>query len=359
LAMTMVADGDHAGALMALDEAPRLDEHSAEGYQLRATVREAEELYEGALEDWRRYGAYATDEEERRHLGRTLLRVEGLSLLQGKVGSGQFADARRAFTDALEPNPVRSNLNRAMGEGLYAVEDWRGALDAFTAAMQEQGATADLLERRGSARFSLRDFTGARGDYDRAIELDPKRAELYVRRGKAHYFTGAGPDAFSDFSRAIELDPANAEALTMRGHIQMAAKTYEKARADYAAATEADPTNGWAWLALANARAALEDSSGALAAYAEAIKVMPGLGYMRRGNLYTNLKEWKKASEDFTRSMAADAERPDPHFYRAQCHVELKNTSMAISDLERFLQMAPNHPLGRIAKAKLSLLRGR
>ena len=120
------------------------------------------------------------------------------------LDAGDFAEASRDYSSALELDPNNPVYHNNLGIALR------------------------YMER----------FADAIAEYDRAIDLDPEYRDAYTNRGVAHADRGDLERGVRDFDRAVEIDPTFWFAISQRGLALWALGRREEAEADYAKVSE-------------------------------------------------------------------------------------------------------------------------
>ena len=120
------------------------------------------------------------------------------------LDTGDFAEASRDYSTALELDPENPVYNNNLGLSLRYMEQFDAAIEA----------------------------------YDRAIELDHEYRDAYTNRGVALADKGHLEMAVKDFGRAIAIDPEFWFAISQRGLALWALGKRSEAEADYARVSE-------------------------------------------------------------------------------------------------------------------------
>jgi tetratricopeptide (TPR) repeat protein len=244
--------------------------------------------------------------------------VEAIQSGHAAQSKGEFAEALKAYTRAIELDPddtaalrfraaLRNQLNDhrgALGDvnrvlqlapddpdmlnmrgieyyalGMYDDEPdaYEKAVRAYTAAIEASPKDAIVYANRGYSRRRLADFEGALEDFNTALQLDPDCDHARKGRAVAWAKLGDAARAMEDADYFFERSPRDANAFVERGYVKVAAGDMEGGYADFDEAARLEPNNpqrhnGIAWrratapnrgaynpgLALAHARRACE-----------------------------------------------------------------------------------------------------
>jgi eukaryotic-like serine/threonine-protein kinase len=231
---------DFPQATAQLDEALRLQPHSAGLYRTRAYFRiERQDLRQdlpGALRDFEEAirleppGSKQRLAEDHTERGLILVDLE------------RPGEALQAYDRALAIYPEHASAHRFRGGVLLKLKRYAEAAHAFDEYMKRGRPEAPDHAARAVARTKLRDYVGAVADYSRALDLEPGSSLLYARRGWT-YVVGEAPGlALHDFQKALELDPNNADAYTGRGYALAKLHQYRPAVVDASRAMTLAPS---------------------------------------------------------------------------------------------------------------------
>ena len=187
-------------------------------------------------------------------------------------------------------------------------------IEVCSDAIKRDPENANLYNNRGNLYLILNDHEFAFADFDKAIELEPDYASAYNNRGVAFRRIGLFEQAIADFDQAIELDPDFVEACSNRGIAYLNIGAYQQAIADFDQAIALNPD------------------------FAEA--------YLNRGLACRQLEKYDLALDDFDYVLDQDPESPIAYLGRGMIYLTAEgyqNCRRARNDLERFLELAPEH----------------
>ena len=164
--------GDNQGAIIAYNEAIRLNPNLAEAYNNRGIVRDELGDKPGAIDD---------------------------------------------YNLAIKFNPNLAQAYNNRGVVRKELGDKPGAIDDFNQAIKINPNDADAYYNRGIVRKELGDKQGAIDDYTLAIKFNPNLAQAYYNRGNDYRKSGANQEAIQDYSQAIKINPNFTESYYNRG----------------------------------------------------------------------------------------------------------------------------------------------
>ena len=122
--------------------------------------------------------------------------------------------------------------------------DYDRAIADYTQTIKLNPEYAPAYYERGLVYRYKRDYDRAIEDYTLAIAIDPNYKEAYNHRGIVYSSNKNDYDrAIEDFTRAIGIDPNYATALNNRGVAYERKRDVDRARADYEAALRIDPND--------------------------------------------------------------------------------------------------------------------
>jgi tetratricopeptide (TPR) repeat protein len=296
--------------------------------------------------------------------GLALLALRGRDAAPAPPGPAPVARPRPAA-------PLSAVELEARARKALAAHDPAAARADATKALELDPTLARAWATRGWARGHAPsyDWDGEIADGTRAIELDPALAAGWYVRAHGRSFKGEGgasdewPRALADATKAVELDRTLAAAWETRGWSRIASGDWEGGLADSTTAVELDPTLGHAW---ANRGSILlfgahPDIESAILAFSRAVELIPEAAWIwsNRGIARSRNGDLSGAVEDLTRAIAIEPKKADHLSVRAKMYVELHQLDEAISDLERYLELAPAGSQGaKAARSTLERLRG-
>ena len=146
--------------------------------------------------------------------------------------------------------------------------------------------------QRAYCKAQLRDYLSAIEDYKIALSINPDDAITYLNLGVANYYSGDKNNTLY-FDKAIEIDPKNmAEAYFMKGLVLINNDLYPEAINELSKAIEIKSD----WAAF----------------------------YFSRVTCYSNINEFQKAIDDYTRAGQLDFSRSKIDENIAYCKEEMK-----------------------------------
>jgi tetratricopeptide (TPR) repeat protein len=248
--------GDNQGAIIAYNEAIRLNPNDADAYYNRGNVRKDLGDKQGAIDDY------------------------NLAL-------------------KINPNYALAYNNRGIVRD--DLGDKQGAIDDYTLAIKFNPNDAEAYNNRGIVRDDLGDKQGAIDDYNLAIKFNPNLAQAYNNRGIVRDELGDKPGAIDDYNLAIKFNPNYAEPYNNRGVVRKELGDKQGAIDDFNLAIKFNPNYALAYNNRGNVRKELGDKQGAIDDYTLAIKINPNYAnaYYNRGVVRYELGDKQGAIDDF------------------------------------------------------------
>ncbi|MEI6610958.1 MAG: tetratricopeptide repeat protein [Deltaproteobacteria bacterium] len=161
--------------------------------------------------------------------------------------SGNYTDAAKAFSKAIELNPsdAEAYYNRGTAYGMLA--NTQQAIKDFNKAIELNPQFPVAYYNRGKAYSELGNMQQTIKDYNKAIELNLQDAWAFFGRGVTYAKLGNQQQAVKDYNKAIELNPQNASAYNNRGAAYAKLGNQQQSIKDYNKAIELNPQDAEAY----------------------------------------------------------------------------------------------------------------
>lgn len=232
---------------------------------------------------------------------------------------------------------------------------WKDAFTLWNDAVRKSPHKARAYNNRGLSFENQGNFLKAISDFNKAIEIDPEFVKAYNNRGMAYGKQGNLSQAISDFNKA------NAKEDNSNQSVSYDKKNFYKLIAEYTKSIEMNPKNievnyyarGRIYLKLDKFIQAISDFNKAIEInpkYAEAYNYR-GIAYGKQGNL-------SQANADFIKAKAynnmpvnsasqgklseINSTHKEDYFNRGADSFDQGNVTLAISDYNKAIKMAPN-----------------
>ncbi len=203
---------------------------------------------------------------------------------------------------AEEPKNLDAYFYRAIAKN--DLGNYRGAIVDYSKIIVEE-PDADTYYNRGNSRYSIKDLTGAKEDYAKAYMLDKNFIDALYSLACVKLDLGENESAIKDFTSVLKEAPRNSSVYTLRATAYKALEQFTNALNDYSAAVFVDPS---------------ADS------------------YYNRGVFFMNIKYYKDANGDLTRSLKFNKNNAYAYFYRGASNLLLGDFNAAITDFSEAIK---------------------
>jgi tetratricopeptide (TPR) repeat protein len=288
--------GDNQGAIIAYNEAIRLNPNLAEAYNNRGIVRDELGDKPGAIDD---------------------------------------------YNLAIKFNPNLAQAYNNRGVVRKELGDKPGAIDDYNLAIKFNPNLAEAYNNRGVVRKELGDKPGAIDDYNLAIKFNPNYAEPYNNRGVVRKELGDKPGAIDDYNLAIKFNPNLAEAYNNRGNVRKDLGDKQAAIDDFTQAIKINPNYDKAYYNRGNVRKELGDKQAAIQDYNQALTINPNYAnaYNNRGIVRKELGDKQGAIDDYTLAIKINPNYANAYYNRGNARSALGDNFQAISDFQQAAQL--------------------
>jgi tetratricopeptide (TPR) repeat protein len=199
---------------------------------------------------------------------------------------------------------------------------YRQAIDDLDKALERDSEYVDAYNNRGFAALQLRRYDRALADFNAALRLNPKYVNAYNNRGLAKQQMGDLAGAVYDFTQAMMLDPQNPKYYGHRRDVYVLQGLHEQAREDERK--------------IAFLLRVRELTAG--------IQLNPKApaGYLARAQLYQDHGDELHALADLQRALDVAPQHIPALLQRAALHCAEKQYQSAIADCEAVLALQPH-----------------
>ncbi len=313
--------GQYQAAIADLDASLGRDPTQFEGYMLRGDARFNQGHYEAALADYNLSTVLGNDTVDP-HLKRA-----NIHLQQG--------DFQQAITTAdkvlnLDPSAIEALLIKSMS--YYHLKAYDQAQMVAQQALEQNPDLAWAYAYVGGSLMWLdtSDNDPTITALEKALMLDPNLVEAYAFRGRLSYREEELDSALEDLNKAIELgDEANivtALAYAWRGAVQIELEMYDEAKQDLEKAISLAPHEP--------------------------------IVYLRYGDFYEQEDEYNTALNYYHIAQALAPDYHRPYGFRASTLFLMNELDQALADVNRLLELSPNHSWAYGLRANIYELQG-
>lgn len=148
-----------------------------------------------------------------------LLEEEYASRGDSCIRNGDFEEAIRNYTVALELNPVDAQVYADRAKARIGNNDIENAIADYSKAIEHafENQDGEYYAARGELYLDQEKYDDAIADFNDAIQRGDTSFWLYTRRGLAYAGKGELDNAIADYSEAIKSEPQNVEGYFWRG----------------------------------------------------------------------------------------------------------------------------------------------
>jgi tetratricopeptide (TPR) repeat protein len=194
----------------------------------------------------------------------------GNSLFELKDFDGAIWEYRKA----IELEPASGDFHYNIANVFYVLKDLDRATASYRQALQFQDS-ADIHLGLGNVLVQRGELDGAAAEYERTLQLDPNSHQAYCGLGDVFFLKKDHYGAAAKFRHAIQLNPKDAYAHRCLATVLMEKDDFDGAAAAYRTAIELDPNNAEGHYGLGMVLCCKKDLNGAYAACQRAIQVGP------------------------------------------------------------------------------------
>jgi tetratricopeptide (TPR) repeat protein len=274
-----------------------------------------------------------------------------------KMQQGDIAGAVEDYTAGIKydpDNPTFADAYLNRGVAREQKRDLKGAIEDYTKAIALQPTLALAYGNRGQIYIDLENFKAAITDFNEAVRLDPELASAFNSRGVAREKMGDLDGAITDYSKAIEVNPSHFRAYFNRAEVFGQKGNWKAAITNYDAAIRLNPRSAAAYFYRSSARYELGDINGAITDLDEAVRIEPNWGgYGTRGKLKMELGDLRGALADMNEAVRLAPYNGEVYVHRSMVYYELGDYAKADADLQKLLEVEPNHPVALEIKKNL------
>ena len=200
------------------------------------------------------------------------------------------------------------------GQALFDKGNYAEAIKAYTNAIELNPNHGEAYRRRGVCKANLKNHEAAIPDFTKAIEINPKNSRAYNGRGNAkHKGLKDYAGAMSDFNKAIELDPAYSNAYYSRGILKIDMKDFMGAGNDCEASIAINRKYSPGYICLGVINYEFKDFHNAIQIFTKAIELDPksDFAYYNRAQSYKGAGDAANAAKDFQKTLEINPRRKD------------------------------------------------
>jgi tetratricopeptide (TPR) repeat protein len=254
----------------------------------------------------------------------------------------RYEEAITVYQSVVELNPEHAAAYNNLGVAHKTQKRYEEAIIAYQQAIALNSEYGMVYYNLGNTYYAQKRYEEAITVYQRAIELNPEYDSIYIHLGNTYDEQKRYKEAIMAYQRAIELNPENVAAHNNLGITYYNQKRYEEAIMAYQYAIELNSENATAYYNLGIAYKAQKLYEKAVKAYQRAIKLNPedAIVYSNLGNIYKILERYDDALKNSDRAIEIDPENELAYYLRALTNIKLNQSESANPDFQKAITIA-------------------
>ena len=300
---------------------------------------------------------------------------------------GQFDEAFKYFTKAIEIDPLNANYYHTRGASIDSLGQYSEAINDYDLAILLDQDNSDFYNSRGVAKMNLKLFSAAIKDLNKAIKLNPsnqliaenlkkvqelqkieKQKIFFKEKESAKNWKSKGDklkpkidaeeiklktliEAINCYSKAIEIDSKFREKLInreetfiSRGICKYLKLDYKDAYEDFSQSIDLCQKNSLALLYRAEVQIKLNNHSDSKIDFESAFRLERNEDiFYKRGLIRLNLRRHKEAIDDFDDAISLFPNYKNAFLYRGLTKLMLRNFNSSITDFTKLIEFDPSN----------------
>ena len=219
------------------------------------------------------------------------------------------------------------------------------AIDLYHQLIADTGPSSQLYFNLGVLHGRLNQYDEALQELSHAFELSPDSVDIRVALGLTYELSEQYDKAAAHYEDAARLDPLNPRLYHHAARAHLNGKRFDLAAADYQTILDLTPRDLEAIMGLVRVRLSqnrFEEAAQFLGHKIQEMGPSPEL-YVALGIVYREAKQAAEAMRAFERAIANKEDYAQAYFYLAAQLDQLGRKQEAQANLNRTLQLDPNH----------------
>lgn len=255
-----------------------------------------------------------------------------------------YAQARSAYTIAIEWCPQLAVAHSGMAQVCYDVQDYPGALTALSAAIECDPAPVNFYYQRALVNKILKNYDRVLVDCQKILAHDPNHTSASWLNAVALVKTEDYQTALPNLERHIQLYPQDPNGYYYRGVCHERLDDFSPALVDLDRAIELQPNHPIFHHARGRTRQKSGDLPGALIDFNITIDRKPqAIVYEQRSEIHRCLGSHDEALTDCTRAIELNPQLIGAYFRRGLIYGERGDIDLALQDYGSTIGINPQH----------------
>jgi tetratricopeptide (TPR) repeat protein len=350
-----ILKGDMNALQDAANQMIRLEPESAEGYAIRALSSMNRGQFDAAERDVRR----AIEAAPQNAIGY----VQTGNL---KLAEKQYADAAKAYQDALDRNSNSTDALRGLMDTYIAEKQPEKAIAAAKTQINKSPANSSFYNLLGTTLFHfVKDLNGAEAALDKAVALDGHNSDAVIQLCEVRATKGQVDQAIATGEQALQQNPRKADLYLLLGDLYEAKSDWKSAENAYQSVLAMNSLNPVASNDLARVMLHTGGSLDVALSLAQTARrglqqspiVADTVGwiYYQRGEYQLALYFLQQALTLQQKNHMPD--NPDIHYHLGMTYEKTKQSGLARQNFEQVLKTNPNYRSASEVKAELVRLK--
>lgn len=243
----------------------------------------------------------------------------------------------------------------AKGTSEFAERRFASAYEAYSQCLQLDPKASHCAYNMGLSKYRLGEYEVAIANYSKAIAISPQWSRPYFSRAVVYEYQYKNKECIEDYTKAISYDAKLDAAYSGRANCRQRSQDYANADRDLTSAIQLRPLKEY-FNARGLVRNNLKDYRGALSDLKFGANDITATEYhhTQRGIAAENLRLWSDAIAAYSRAIDLSlppkagvswwaSSRPMLYFKRGVMYLNAGNTTSAISDFTKTLDMIPEY----------------
>lgn len=256
---------------------------------------------------------------------------------------GNYADAAAICKKLIEIEPENARYHAGLGNALYNLEDYEGALAEYNKAAEYKpedesvhSNIATILEKLGKSEDALK-------EYRKVVELKPEDVSNHYKLAVALENLKQNEDALVEYRKVADLEPEKAVNHCKVAELLERTEQYDDAAAEYRKAAELEPQNAATHYQLATVLEKLGQYEDALAKAHKAVELDPESAdaHYLLAKILEKSELYHDALNEYRTALRLNPQKDMVHFKTALMLEKLERYPEALIEYQKAVELNP------------------